>query len=343
MRPAGPEPWTRRSSIPASRARSRTAGEASGLSVVAPGLAVGCRRGAITAGSAIGAKVARLASSGVGADLSAVRDGFVSVDASVFASTLRRTKSEPIASTSPTLPASQTTSPSTGEGISTVALSVITAPSGASSRTRSPTFTCHSTSSASAMPSPTSGSLTVRSTILWLQRFHECAGDPLGAWKIVPLLRVRVGRIPSCDPRDRRFQMIETALLHQRAELGAKARGQRRFMHDHAAPGFLDRGFDGVEIERQQGTKIDDFGVETGFRHGALGDVNHGSVRKNGHGVALSADRGATERHRVVPVGDFAEIVLGPWRHRPVVMPVEGPVIEPLRLKKDHGIGVLDR
>ena len=49
--------------------------------------------------------------------------------------------------------------PSTGEVISTVALSVITSTSGASSLTTSPTLTCHATISASAVPSPTSGSL----------------------------------------------------------------------------------------------------------------------------------------------------------------------------------------
>ena len=63
---------------------------------------------------------------------------------------------------SPTSPPSATTVPATGDGISTVALSVITSASGWSSRTDSPTLTCHSTISASATPSPTSGSLMMR-------------------------------------------------------------------------------------------------------------------------------------------------------------------------------------
>ncbi len=51
------------------------------------------------------------------------------------------------------------TVPATGDGISTVALSVITSASVWSSTTVSPSFTCQATSSTSAMPSPMSGSL----------------------------------------------------------------------------------------------------------------------------------------------------------------------------------------
>jgi len=50
--------------------------------------------------------------------------------------------------------------PVRGEGISTLALSVITSTSGWSSRTRSPSFTSQRTISPSAMPSPMSGSFT---------------------------------------------------------------------------------------------------------------------------------------------------------------------------------------
>jgi hypothetical protein len=51
------------------------------------------------------------------------------------------------------------TKPETGEVISTVALSVITSTIGWSSSTVSPTLTRQATISASAVPSPTSGSL----------------------------------------------------------------------------------------------------------------------------------------------------------------------------------------
>ena len=64
----------------------------------------------------------------------------------------------------------------TGEGISTVALSVMTAARISSSRTRSPTLTCHSTSSASATPSPTSGSLITCSPMLTPPWFRAARG-----------------------------------------------------------------------------------------------------------------------------------------------------------------------
>src|SRR5208337_607694 len=54
-----------------------------------------------------------------------------------------RMSSAPTASTSPIPPPSLTTVPATGDGISTVALSVITAATTWSSRTRSPTLTDH--------------------------------------------------------------------------------------------------------------------------------------------------------------------------------------------------------
>src|SRR5690606_33774338 len=72
---------------------------------------------------------------------------------------------EPTATVSPISAPSHAIWPSTGEGISTVALSVITAAITVSSRTRSPTLTFHSTSSASATPSPTSGILMTCSAI----------------------------------------------------------------------------------------------------------------------------------------------------------------------------------
>ncbi len=68
--------------------------------------------------------------------------------------------SDPTGRLSPTAPPSPTTVPDTGDGISTVAFSVITSTSGSSSRIISPGLTCQATISASVMPSPMSGSLT---------------------------------------------------------------------------------------------------------------------------------------------------------------------------------------
>lgn len=74
-------------------------------------------------------------------------------------STLKLTSGPPTATCCPASPWVATTTPETGEVISTVALSVMTSARIWSSDTASPTFTCQPTSSASAVPSPTSGSL----------------------------------------------------------------------------------------------------------------------------------------------------------------------------------------
>ena len=75
-------------------------------------------------------------------------------------STSMPTSRDPTARTAPTSAPRSAIVPATGEGISTVALSVMTAARSWSSATSSPTATCHSTISASATPSPMSGSLT---------------------------------------------------------------------------------------------------------------------------------------------------------------------------------------
>ena len=46
---------------------------------------------------------------------------------------------------------------------------------------------------------------------------------------------------------------------------------------------------------------------------------------------------------RVVPLGHVAERVLRPRHDRPVVVPVERPVVDPLGLEEDHRVVVLDR
>lgn len=43
-----------------------------------------------------------------------------------------------------------------------------------------------------------------------------------------------------------------------------------------------------------------------------------------------------------MPFRHLAHLVFGPGRYRPVMVPVEGAVIKPLRLQKHHGVGVFD-
>ena len=231
MRPAGPVPRTWRRSMPASRARRRTAGEASGFSpggrggpsgARATGAAARRRRrlGGLRAGGDGRCAAAAPAAAAAGRRCFARRGRHFGI---ALARDLQATSSAPTASTLPTSPPSATTLPATGEGISTVALSVMTAARSWSSSTDWPTSTCHSTSSASATPSPTSGSLMMRMPISGLHHGLERTADPGGAGEIVPFLGMRIGRVPAGDPHDRRLEMIEAVLLHQRAQLARRS------------------------------------------------------------------------------------------------------------------------
>ncbi|MCY1295844.1 hypothetical protein D9M70_452040 [compost metagenome] len=227
MRPAGPVPATWRRSTPLSLARRRTAGEASAFSSRSPvawpfvigafastltgcvGLATGAVASTFTAGC----------SSAFAASLLSTAGAAVSPSPAIS----MRTSGAFTATVSPTSAPSQSTVPVTGEGISTVALSVMTAASTMSSRTGSPGFTCHSTSSASATPSPTSGILITNSPISGLHHFDERASDARGAGEIVPFLGVRVGRVPARNAHDGRFEMVEAMLLNERGHFAAEA------------------------------------------------------------------------------------------------------------------------
>src|SRR5690606_37805810 len=181
-------------------------------------------------------------------------------------STSSRIKAEPTGITSPTRPPSANTLPCTGEGTCTVALSVMTSASTWSSTTASPSFTCHSTSSTSAMPSPMSGilitytpmscplchqRLTTRQRVgigeLFVfgnERRHgglaryqapHGIGHSARAGEIGPFMGVGVWSVPTGDAFDGRFEVIKTVFLHQRHQLGTKAAGEGRFVQ-HQAP-----------------------------------------------------------------------------------------------------------
>jgi hypothetical protein len=152
MRPAGPLPATEVRSTPASRALMRTAGLASGRSPGTRGVtgAGGAAATGAGAGAAAGAEAASGSDAGAAASVA---------DALPFPSTSNSMHIAPTGRMSPTSPTRLTTTPLTGEGISTVALSVMTDRMGWSSVTVSPTATIHSTTSPSTTPSPMSGSL----------------------------------------------------------------------------------------------------------------------------------------------------------------------------------------
>ena len=174
MRPAGPLPRTPLRSTPASRARRRTAGLASALP---PALCAGAE----TAGSGAGAEIdgtgggatGAVAAAGAGAAAGS-GEGSGSGSGAAFSagsvagespSPSNSIRTAPTATISPTPPCSAVISPSCGEGIVTVALSVITSTKASSSATLSPTETCHCTTSPSTTPSPISGNLNTRFVI----------------------------------------------------------------------------------------------------------------------------------------------------------------------------------
>ena len=156
--PAGPLPETVAKSIPLSRARWRTAGDASGL---APGAATTTGVGA-GAGAAGAGLTSSLTGSGSGAGASSTTSSTGSGASSTGVPSPSVSNSIQTCPTARIVPGSPTidlTTPSVGEGISTVALSVMTERIGSSSLTVSPTATIHSTTSPSTTPSPISGSL----------------------------------------------------------------------------------------------------------------------------------------------------------------------------------------
>src|SRR5205814_3081355 len=141
-RPPGPEPRTVRRSTASSRASRRVAG------VAATGPPARAGAGASTAG-AVGAGLG----GGVGAPRRAV---------GVLAASSNVTSTSPTLTVCPGCTWILVTRPRTGDGISTVALSVSTSRSRASSAMTSPSLTRPLTLSASVSPSPRPGRATAR-------------------------------------------------------------------------------------------------------------------------------------------------------------------------------------
>ena len=187
MRPLGPEPWTSRRSMPASRALRRVAGEALTLvtSPASAGTGLFTSPAAAVELAAIAGAEGRFTSPARGRGRTPCGCGLrilqsLSPTALPLAQARRRnspvppsghgrrssldsvsntTSSEPTRIRSPGWPLSATTRPVTGDGTSTAALSVMTSAMIWSSCTASPTLMCQATTSASTVPSPRSGIL----------------------------------------------------------------------------------------------------------------------------------------------------------------------------------------
>ena len=131
--------------------------------------------------------------------------------------------------------------------------------------------------------------------------------------------------------------------LHQSRELGAEAARARGLMDDHAAAGLLHRCDDRVEIEGPEAPQVDDLAVHACFAHRGLRHPHHRAVGQHRKRAARPDNGGRFERNRVVTFGDLRERVAGPGDQRPLVVTVEGSVVDALRLQKDDRIVALDR
>ena len=360
--------------MPRSQARARTAGEAIGRR------GGSARRRAPAGGAAPGCVAV---APGAGAAALAARRGDDAGFAAAAApptcaarrrrSTSMRISSAPTASICPTSPPSASTLPATGDGISTVALSVITSASVWSSATTSPGFTCQATSSTSAMPSPMSGMHVMfsheRRSIDVTSAAHRFAGplaappgDAAGArgdhasiarcsaatragpGKVGPFLGMRIGRVPAGDALDRRLEVVEAMLLHQRRPVRRRSRwcgwprARRRSGRSSCTEATMVVRSSGHRLRRSMISASMPLSAGRGLAH-----EDHRAVGQHRHVAAGPEHRGRVERHRVMALGHLAHGVRRPGHHRLVVVAVERAVVEALGLEKDHRVVVLDR
>lgn len=84
-----------------------------------------------------------------------------------------------------------------------------------------------------------------------------------------------------CDVLDWGFQMIEIGFLNLSGQFSIKFIGVCGFMDDYVLICFLNRCFDGFDIQRNQSFQVDDFGVDVCFCGCCQGDMNYCVVGQN--------------------------------------------------------------
>ena len=115
--------------------------------------------------------------------------------------------------------------PATGDGISTVALSVITSASTWSSATAVAGLDVPGDEFDLGDAFADVGHLDRRGCSSWPPSpACNAAATRAGPGKVGPLLRVRVGRVPAGHALDRRLEVIEAVLLHQRRRVRRRSR-----------------------------------------------------------------------------------------------------------------------
>src|SRR3954468_2545430 len=326
MRPCGPLPVTSSSATPSSRASLRVVGAASGgpvrgaAGVTAPTSVSWARAGArgVAAGPPPGP--AQPAPRGAADPPLALAPS-----ASITAST------EPTSSVSPGSPHSRVMTPSAGQGMTTVALSVWISTRSWCSLTRSPSATCQAMISAVAMPSPTSGRRNSMGTGSGL---HGCADGvdhalDRGHVQLLEGAR-RVGRVGGGDATDGRLQRPEGLLLDRRHQLAAEARRERSLVQDDRAPARGDRLAQRIDVERHQAAQVEDadrVALLGGAVGRTLGDDHRGAVGDDDEVRPLAHDARLAQRDGVVLLG-----------HLVLDQPVAAQ-----RLAEEHGIRIADR
>ena len=132
---------------------------------------------------------------------------------------------------------------------------------------------------------------------------------------LLEVLGVGHRHVGARDAPDGRVEVVEGLLLHERGEVGADAAVRPALLDDHAAVGLAHRGEDRVEVERAQGARVDDLGLDAVLlgEHlgGLLGRGGHARDADDGHVGALAADGGLAEVDEVLVVlGDLAALAV---------------------------------
>src|SRR4051794_24505292 len=281
MRPWGPLPSTSSRATPSSRARRRVAGAASGgpEARAAPG-AAGTR--APAGGTAAAGGAAGRARAEPGRPLPA---------AAVGSST---TSGAPTSTLSPSAAHSRVTTPVAGDGRTTIALSVWTSTRSWCSLTWSPTATRQATTSAVAIPSPTSGSRNSTGATSGLQRRADARQHAVDRRDVEVLDRAgRVGGVGCRDAPDRRPERPERLLLDRRDELRPEPGAERGLVDDERPPGVRHRRAQGVHVERHEAAQVEHADGEALGRRALrrlLGDHDGGAVGDDRQVVALADD-----------------------------------------------------
>ena len=99
------------------------------------------------------------------------------------------------------------------------------------------------------------------------KRSSKRLDEPALPGEIIPLESMWVWRVPARDTFNRSFQVEEASLLQQRGQLATEAAEAAVLVQDHAPPGLREGTDDGIDVERHDGTGVDDLDVQAALLH----------------------------------------------------------------------------